>query len=192
MLEPRTMRLLALIAALAWSPFVAADDALWALLRGGGQVVMIRHALTTPGVGDPPGMKLDDCSTQRNLSDEGRGHARQLGEAFRQRGIPVGQVLASPWCRAIETARLAFDKVPAISPPLGNVFGRPERTAGQLAGLKPLAGQKPAGGNTVMVSHGSTILALTGISPDTAEMVVLTPQGGGRFTVAGRMVAHKP
>jgi phosphohistidine phosphatase SixA len=192
MLKNRPISLLALIAALAWSPMAVADDALWALLRGGGQVVMIRHALTTPGVGDPPGMTLDDCSTQRNLSDEGRAHARQLGEAFRQRGIPVGQVLASPWCRAIETARLAFDKVPAISPPLGNVFGRPERTAGQLAGLKPLAGQKPLGGNTVMVSHGSTILALTGVSPDTAEMVVLTPQGGGRFTVAGRMVAHRP
>jgi phosphohistidine phosphatase SixA len=192
MLKHRSLRPLVLIAALAWPPFAVADDALWALLRGGGQVVMVRHALTTPGVGDPPGMKLDDCSTQRNLSDEGRAHARQLGEAFRQRGIPVGQVLASPWCRAIETARLAFDKVPAISPPLGNVFGRPERTAGQLAGLKPLAGQKPLGGNTVMVSHGSTILALTGVSPDTAEMVVLTPQGGGRFTVAGRMVAHRP
>lgn len=192
MLKNRTIGLLALIAALAWSPMAMADDALWALLKGGGQVVLIRHALTTPGVGDPPGMKLDDCSTQRNLSDEGRAHARQLGEAFRQRGIPVGQVLVSPWCRAIETAKLAFDKVPAMSAPLGNVFGRPERTAGQLAGLKPLAGQKPAGGNTVMVSHGSTILALTGISPDTAEMVVLTPQGGGRFTVAGRMVAHRP
>jgi len=192
MLKNRTTGLLALIAALAWSPIALADDALWALLKGGGQVVLVRHALTTPGVGDPPGMKLDDCSTQRNLSDEGRVHARQLGEAFRQRGITVGQVLASPWCRAIETARLAFDKAPALSPALGNVFGRPERTAGQLAGLKPLAGQKPATGNTVMVSHGSTILALTGISPDTAEMVVLTPQGGGRFTVAGRMVAHKP
>lgn len=101
-------------------------------------------------------------------------------------------MLASPWCRALGTAKIAFGKVPVVAPSLGNVFGRPERTAGRLAGLKPLASQKPAGGNTVMVSHGSTILALTGISPDTAEMVVLTPQGGGRFSVAGRMVAHKP
>src|SRR5688572_20713068 len=65
MLKHRSLRPLALIAALAWPPFAVADDALWALLRGGGQVVMVRHALTTPGVGDPPGMKLDDCSTQR-------------------------------------------------------------------------------------------------------------------------------
>ena len=90
----------------------AASDQLWALLKGGGQVILIRHAITTPGVGDPPGMRLDDCSTQRNLTDEGRRDARRLGEAFRARGIPVGRVLSSPWCRCLETARLAFESRP--------------------------------------------------------------------------------
>ena len=75
----RNLRLLALLASLAWTPLASADEALWSLLKGGGQVILIRHALTSPGVGDPEGMKLDDCSTQRNLSDEGRVHARQLG-----------------------------------------------------------------------------------------------------------------
>ncbi|MGC1172648.1 hypothetical protein [Polaromonas sp.] len=79
-----------------------------------------------------------------------------------------------------------------MTPALGNLFGRSGEASLQLADLRPLAGQKPANGNTVMVSHGSTIAALTGISPDTGEMVVLTPQGGGRFRVAGRMIAHKP
>ncbi|MGC1172647.1 hypothetical protein [Polaromonas sp.] len=92
----RISRRLALMAVLAWAPFASADDALWALLKEGGHVVLIRHALTTPGVGDPEGMKIDNCSTQRNLSDEGRAHARQLGEAFRQRGIVVGRLLSSP------------------------------------------------------------------------------------------------
>ena len=188
----RSGRLLALMAALVWAPLAWADEALWALLKGGGQVVLIRHALTTPGVGDPPGMKISECATQRNLSDEGRGHARQLGEAFRQRGVVVGGLLSSPWCRSIETAKLAFARTPDLTPALGNLFGRSEESGRQLAGLRPLAGQIPAKGNTVMLSHGSTILALTGISPDTAEMVVLTPHGGGRFTVAGRMTAHKP
>lgn len=188
----QTGRLLALMTALAWIPSAWADEALWALLKGGGQVVLIRHALTTPGVGDPDGMKLGDCGTQRNLSDEGRAHARQLGEAFRQRGIAVGQLLSSPWCRSIETAKLAFGREPSLTPALGNLFGRSEESGRQMAALRPMAGQKPANGNTVMVSHGSTILALTGISPDTGEMVVLTPQGGGRFAVAGRMAAHKP
>lgn len=188
----RISRRLALMAALAWAPFVSADDALWALLKGGGQVVLIRHALTTPGVGDPEGMKIDNCSTQRNLSDEGRAHARQLGEAFRQRGIVVGRLLSSPWCRCIETAKLAFGKTPDVTPALGNLFGRSGEADRQLVDLRPLVGQKPANGNTVMVSHGSTIAALTGISPATGEMVVLTPQGGGRFRVAGRMIAPKP
>lgn len=188
----RISRRLALMAALVWAPFASADDALWTLLKGGGQVVLIRHALTTPGVGDPEGMKIDNCSTQRNLSDEGRAHARQLGDAFRQRGIVVGRLLSSPWCRSLETAKLAFGKTPDMTPALGNLFGRSGETARQLAELRPLAGQKPANGNTVMVSHGSTIVALTGISPGTGEMVVLTPQGGGRFRVAGRMIAHTP
>jgi broad specificity phosphatase PhoE len=136
-------------------------------------------------------MKITDCGTQRNLSDAGRAHARQLGEAFRQRGIVVGRLLSSPWCRSIDTAKLAFGKTPELTPALGNLFGRSEEAGRQLIELRPLAGQKPANGNTVMVSHGSTILALTGVSPDTAEMVVLTPQGDGRFKVAGRMIAHQ-
>jgi broad specificity phosphatase PhoE len=188
----RLLPLLLLLAALSWTPFASADEALWSLLKGGGQVILIRHALTTPGVGDPEGMTLGDCSTQRNLSDAGRAHARQLGDAFRTRGVAVGRVLSSPWCRCTETATLAFGKAPEISPALGNLFGRPELAARQVAELKPLVSQLPAGGNTVLVSHGSTIAALTGISPGTAEMVVLTPQGGGRFTVAGRLTAHKP
>jgi broad specificity phosphatase PhoE len=65
-------------------------------VKAGGQAVMIRHAITTPGVGDPWGMRLDDCRTRRNLTDEGRRDARRLGEAFRARGIPVGRVLSSP------------------------------------------------------------------------------------------------
>jgi broad specificity phosphatase PhoE len=192
MILNRTSRLLALTAALAWAPLALADEALWTLLKGGGQVVLIRHAVTTPGLGDPEGMKLDDCGTQRNLSEEGRAHARQLGEAFRRRGVAVGRLLSSPWCRCIDTAKLAFGKTPDLTPALGNLFGRSAEAERQLAGLKPLAGEKPANGNTVMVSHGSTIYALAGVAPDTGEMVVLTPQGGGRFKVAGRMMAHTP
>jgi broad specificity phosphatase PhoE len=159
------------------------------LLKGGGQVVLIRHALTTPGYGDPEGMKLDDCGTQRNLSDQGRADARTLGQAFRARGVPVAQVLSSPWCRCVETARLAFGQAPDVLPALGNLFGRPERAGPQIGELKPLVGRRPVNGNLLLVSHGSTIAALTGVSPNTSEMVVLTPQEGGRFSVAGRLRA---
>lgn len=168
-------------------PAAHADEALWSLLKGGGQVVLIRHALTTPGVGDPQGMVLADCATQRNLSDEGRSHARQVGDAFRVRAIPVGRLVSSPWCRCLETARLAFGKEPQASTALSNLFGRGDPQGRQVAQLRDLVSRKPTAGNTVMVSHGSTILALTGVSPGTGEMVIVTPQGEGKFAVAGRL-----
>lgn len=177
----------ALVLALAAIPAAHADESLWALLKGGGQVVLMRHAVTTPGVGDPEGMRLADCATQRNLSDEGRAHAKQVGEAFRSRRIPVAQVLSSPWCRCLETARLAFGTEPQTSPALGNLFGRADAEGRQVAQMRSLVSRKPAGGNLVLVSHGSTILALTGVSPATGEMVVVTPQGDGKFVVVGRL-----
>lgn len=163
-----------------------ANESLWTLLKGGGQVIFIRHTITTPGVGDPPGFRLDDCATQRNLTDEGRGHAQRIGQAFRTRAVPIERVLSSPWCRCVETAKLAFGKSD-LSEPLSNLFGRSENRAQQVEQMKALASARPKKGNLVLVSHGSTIVALTGISPDTGEMVIVTPQGGGRFAVAGRL-----
>jgi broad specificity phosphatase PhoE len=163
-----------------------ADEPLWALLKKGGQVVLIRHTITTPGVGDPPGFKLEDCSTQRNLTDEGRGHAKRIGEAWRARGIPVERVVSSPWCRCVETAKLAFGKHDEVSTALNNLFGRQENREQQVAQMKTLVLSKRTK-NLVLVTHGSTIAALTGISPGTGEMVVVTPQGGGKLAVAGRL-----
>jgi phosphohistidine phosphatase SixA len=163
-----------------------ADDALWDLLRQGGQVVLMRHAVTTPGVGDPPGFKLDDCATQRNLTDAGRDDARRVGAAFKARAIPVGRVLSSPWCRCVETARLAFGRAEPWSP-LSNLFGAREREAEQMRALREVAGRRPDDGNLMLVTHGSVVLPLTGIQPEPAEMVILTPQGSGRFRVAGRI-----
>lgn len=170
------------------APAAWADEALWSLLQGGGQVVLVRHALTDPGVGDPPNFRLDDCATQRNLSDEGRRDARRLGEALRGRQVPVAQVLSSPWCRCIETARLAFGATPQLHPALSNLFGRPEREAQQVAQLRGIV-QRPERGNLFLVTHGFTTHALTGVSPATGEMVILTPQPGG-FRVAGRLAAR--
>jgi broad specificity phosphatase PhoE len=171
---------------LAAPSIAAADEALWELLRGGGQVVLIRHAVTTPGTGDPPGFRLDDCATQRNLTDAGREDARRLGTAFRVRGIPVGRVLSSPWCRCLETAQLAFGRAEPL-PALSNLFGNRAREPEQVRELREIAGRRPDGGNLVLVTHGSVVLPLTGIQPAPAELVVLTPEGEGRFRVAGRL-----
>ena len=179
----------ALVTLLALAATAPASEPLWALLEAGGHVVLLRHAITTAGVGDPAGMRLDDCRTQRNLSDEGRRHAREVGEAFRARGIVVERVLSSPWCRCLETARLAFGAAEAWEP-LGNLYGRPENRARQVAEMQQLLGRPAGRGNLVLVSHGSTISALTGVSLGTAEMVIVTPQGDGRFVVRGRLTAH--
>ena len=178
-----------LLVLLALPRVATAEERLWSLLTSGGQVVLMRHALTTPGTGDPPGMRIDDCATQRNLVDEGRRHAREVGAAFKVRRVAVDRVLTSPWCRCIETANLAFGKA-ETSEALSNLFGRREGQAAQVEALRQLAGEYRGKGNLVLVSHGSTIAALTGISPDTSELVVVTPQGSGLFSVAGRLAAH--
>lgn len=182
------MRLCLLLASLllALPSRAAADEALWQLLRSGGQVIFMRHAITTPGVGDPPGFRLDDCSTQRNLTDTGREDARRVGAAFRTRGIPVGRVLSSPWCRCIETSRLAFGTAESWAP-LSNLFDNRAHEAEQMRALREIAGRRPTGGNVVLVTHGSVVQPLTGIQPAPAELVVLTPDDSGRFRLAGRL-----
>lgn len=176
-----------LLAGCALSLPVHSDEALWAMLSTGGQIILMRHTATTPGVGDPEGMVLKDCNTQRNLTDEGRAHASRIREVFRTRGVFVRQVLSSPWCRCMDTALLAFDLDPEVTSTLSNLFGQAAMNRQQTDKLRKLLSLKPAKGNTVLVSHGSTIQAVTGISPDTGEMVVIMPLGGDRFMVAGRL-----
>jgi phosphohistidine phosphatase SixA len=186
MARQRMLRWLLVVLACLAAGVARADEALWSLLQKGGQVVMIRHGLTDSGVGDPPAFRLGDCATQRNLSEEGRNEARRLGEALRSRKVPVAAVQSSAWCRCMETAQLVFGRSADAQPALANLFGRSERQAQQVTLLRQLVHDVPEGGNLFLVTHGSTTLALTGVSPATAEMVVLTPQEGG-FKVAGRL-----
>jgi hypothetical protein len=73
----------------------ASEESFWFALKSGGYVILLRHAVTEPGIGDPPNFKLGDCSTQRNLSAKGRADAERTGKAFRDQGIPVQDVLSS-------------------------------------------------------------------------------------------------
>ena len=182
--------LLAVVALLSLPSPALADETLWSLLKKGGQVVLMRHAVTTPGVGDPPGFRLDDCSTQRNLTDDGRRDAQRVGAEFRARGVVVENVLSSPWCRCVESASLAFGKA-EISTALSNLFTHPQNRDRQVREMRELI-SVPQVGIRVFVSHGATISALTGISLDTAEMLVVTPQGGGQFVVNGRLSVRAP
>lgn len=178
----------ALIALLGAAPGArAADDAaVWAALQRGTHVILVRHAQTTPGVGDPPGFKLDDCTTQRNLSDEGRAQARKLGETFRSRRIEVDRVLSSPWCRCVETAELAFAHKPQVSQALASFFGEPEKRDTQVAALRKLVSDYRGPGNLVLVTHGNSISALTGMTADMGSVVVVKPEGSGKFALIGQ------
>jgi malonate transporter and related proteins len=164
-----------------------ADESVWKLVQGGGQVLFIRHATTTPGVGDPAGFRLEDCKTQRNLSQEGRAEARRLGEALRARKAPIGEVLSSPWCRCHDTARLAFGHEATTWRPLSNLFGRQEAADAQVREMRARIGSYRGKDNLVLISHGSAALPLTGVSPRQAEIIVLTPLGGDQFRFAGRL-----
>ena len=183
-MTPRVIVALLLVLWLPRAPEAAGD--VWALLALGGQVVLVRHALTEPGAGDPPGFVLGDCATQRNLAATGRDDARRIGEAFARRGIPVGRVLSSRWCRCLETARLAFGRVEPW-PALDSIYEDRRREEEQTRAVRELVSRPPAGGNLVLVTHGVNVAALLGFVPAAGEVVVLRPDGRGGFRVAGRL-----
>lgn len=171
--------------ALAAHP-VGADEGLWERLKAGGHVILIRHAATEPGVGDPPGFRVEDCATQRNLSAAGREQAARLGATIRRHGIPIARVRSSRWCRCLETARIAFGSAESW-PALDNTYEAPQRRDPQMREVRAAVAAPPHGGNLVLVTHGVNIHALTGISPGTAELVIAKP--GATLTVIGRIAA---
>src|SRR5262249_22866895 len=149
-----------------------ADDA-WSALAKGGHVALIRHGNAPPGYGgDPPGMRLDDCATQRNLDDKGRGQAKALGEAMRQHGVRVDRVVASPMCRCIDTAQLmAVGAVETSFALLPDTGGAPVR----FLQLKQIVSSWRGPGTLVLVTHGLTVNPLATFMPSQAEIVVVRP-----------------
>ncbi len=178
--------LFALLATLA-VPAAQADEALWAKLRAGGNVVLIRHASTEEGLGDPPGFRLGDCATQRNLSETGRDEARRLGRQFKFRAINFTTARSSQWCRCQETARLAFGEEPEPWPLLNSLNAGPGGEAALVKEVNALAAKVKPPYNAVLVTHNFNIRALTGISPKEAEIIVARA-AGGKLEVVGRLV----
>jgi phosphohistidine phosphatase SixA len=158
-------------------------DSDWQAVRP-GTVVLFRHALA-PGGGDPPGFKLDDCRSQRNLSDEGRTQARGMGAAFKSRGIMVGAVWSSQWCRTRETADLAFPGQRIDQPAFNSFFNQPDAAQAQTRAARELLACWRGPGVLVVTTHQVNITALTGVVPGSGEGVVL------RITAAGPEVAGR-
>ncbi len=160
----------------------------WPLELRDGDVVLYRHALA-PGGGDPPGFRLDDCRTQRNLSEAGREQARRIGEALRQRlgAVTVGAVWASPWCRTLETARLAFPgHTTQPQAAFASFFEQPEREAGQLDEARRLLDGWRGPGVLVVVTHQVNLTGLSGVFPASGEGVALR-RTTGPHALLGRL-----
>jgi len=163
-----------------------AGTALRDALQRGGYVLYFRHTSTDFGQNDDGMTSFDDCTKQRNLTDAGRAEARAIGAAIARLKIPVGEVLASPYCRTLETARLMFGRATASM----EVRGGPASDAGaRYAGLRKLLSTPVGGGtNLAIASHGNPFHAVAG-PPYLAEgeVAIIEPRGAEGFRIVAKV-----
>jgi virginiamycin B lyase len=166
------------------APVRARGDRLVATLRRGGYVLYFRHAATDPVPDDADPVVFSDCDTQRNLSAGGRRQARAVARAIARLDVPIGRVLASPFCRALDTARLAFGRA-TRAPVLENLEtaeGEAEREA-RIAGLRRLLATRPERANLVLVAHGFNVSAAADVTIDEGEAAIFRPRPPDGFTL---------
>ena len=150
---------------------------LLAALKRGGYTLFLRHTATDFSRDDVKSRSDDDCDNQRPLSDKGRDEARRIGNDLRNLGIAIGEVLASPRCRTVEVAQLAFGNYKIAAEARGGVYA--EQPVTQYEGLRALFNTGPgAGKNTIIVSHGNPFYATAG-APYLAEgeAAIIKPLG---------------
>ena len=185
--------LIAVLLSAPWSMATAnADEHLWSILKTGGHVLLMRHAATNPGVGDPPQFRLDDCSTQRNLSAAGELQATRIGRRLMEQGVTINAVLSSRWCRCLDTARKAFGKATPF-PALDSFFGdRRTQSDAQTAAVSARIQSFKGPGNLMMVTHQVNITALTGEYPAEGEIFVVKAGPQDRLQLIGRLPPIAP
>ena len=187
---PRRRDLLAtgLLLPLSPLPSLADGDEALRLLREGGVVAAFRHALA-PGTFDPPGFTLGDCSTQRNLDNEGRAQARRIGQWFQARGLQPAAVRSSPWCRCADTAMLAFGRNETWAA-LGSPHGADEQArADHLRQLRAALAAASARRDRfeVWVTHNFVLADLAGQSTASGEGLLLRADAAGAVRVLARL-----
>ena len=168
----------------------SADEAetAWTALRTGRHVALMRHTDAPGGVGDPPGFRLDDCASQRNLSAKGRADAARIGARLRSERIAVERIVSSPWCRCMDTATLLGLGPVAAEATFGNVVVLSDQRQSLTAGARAVIGQWQGRGILLVVTHGANIAALTGISPASGEIVVVRKGSGDSVESVGRLL----
>lgn len=171
-------RLLPLVAAVLVAFPALATEAGWAALRNGGTVVFLNHA-RAPGMGDPASFDIDDCASQRSLSDQGRQQARRIGALIAARAAPVEEVRSSRYCRALETARLGFSDHEVIEDPdLEPVEPDTDAARAQQEAIYDLVTGYSGSGLLVLVTHEAVIRNVLGTDAREGEAVVAVPADG--------------
>ena len=141
-------------------------------LEDGGKIIFIRHAYA-PGSGDPNNFNLNDCSTQRNLSDEGRKQAEYIGEFFRNGKIKIDKVLSSEWCRCKETAKIAFKNFSTnsfLNSFYSSKFAKNKDK--QINSLNNYIIKFKSDKNLILVTHYVLISEVLNYGPSSGEIVV--------------------
>ena len=176
------LRIVSIVIALLATPAVAND---WDALAQPGAFAIMRHALA-PGGGDPANMRIGDCATQRNLDARGRAQARNIGAAFKARGIAFDAIYSSQWCRTRETAELLDMGLVQDWPSLNSFFSdfstRDSQTRETLDLIAGLDGAK-----VMLVTHQVNISALTGRGTRSGEVLIVR-QGADRLEVLGSIL----
>ncbi len=163
----------------------ANESKVWNALKTGNHFALLRHAIA-PGTGDPPYFELGKCSTQRNLSIEGRNQAVEIGKQFRANGIDKVRVFSSQWCRCLETAKLlALGPVKEL-PMLNSFFQKFEREELQTRMLKEWLVKQDFTEPILLVTHQVNITALTKVYPSSGEIIIVRQSKPGEFIAVGR------
>ena len=152
---------------------INASEQAWNLAEEGDKIILIRHSLA-PGGGDPPGFKIDDCKTQRNLNRKGINQSKKIGKLFKKNKVPIDQVLSSQWCRCKDTAKYAFGNFKEFTA-LNSTFQTPynKNEPKQLKELYNFVKKWEGNGkNLVLVTHYSIITAVTNAVPSSGEIVI--------------------
>lgn len=164
----------------------AEEQRILAELKTGNHVALLRHALA-PGIGDPDNFDLNDCTTQRNLSAAGRQQAADIGLKFRDAGIGDAEIYTSQWCRCMETAQLMALGEPVELPILNSFFREYSRQDIQTKQLMDWLSSEDLSQPVILVTHQVNITAISGVYPDSGEIILLRRNSNGTFEVTARI-----
>lgn len=182
-----------LVVPLAWGQSPPSSVDILQVLRPGGYVIVFRHGATYPDQADTDPLHDDNVAKQRQLNDKGRADAKEVGEAFKAAGVPIGKLYSSRLYRAVETARLIGGREPQATLDLteGGLVVSPNENNRRAQAFRAMVAAIPdAGTNTLIVTHKPNILDVFGkdwFEVKEGEASIFKPDGNGKYTLVARV-----